>query len=95
MSAPVTINQHDALRLAAEVLGRTNDSPAQAIALLVHALAGVLAMSIRPEKLDGAMQGDFFGPVLAEAVPEMARLVADTEAATLSALAAAKPAGRA
>jgi hypothetical protein len=67
----------EALRISSEALDAAKNNPQEAIAILVHALAGTLVTILRPESIDELIRGNGaeFGSAVAEALPSMASLL--------------------
>jgi hypothetical protein len=81
MSTPVTINPIHALRLSSAALDLAEGQSQKAVALLVHALAGTLAMALTKPSMEALIEahGGDFGETLAEALPMMVKIVAEVE----------------
>jgi hypothetical protein len=77
----IVIDPHHALALGCTALDLGAGDPQRAVALLVHALAGTLAMALPEARLQALQQDgtEAFAEVLAEALPVMAKLVAQVE----------------
>jgi hypothetical protein len=91
---PVTINPIHALRLSSAALDLADGNSRVAVALLVHALAGTLAMALTKPGVEAliADHGGDFSETLAEAMPMMARLVTEVEGRMLATM---RPEGQA
>jgi hypothetical protein len=91
---PVTINPIHALRLSSAALDLAEGQSQKAVALLVHALAGTLAMALTKDGVAAlvADHGGDFSETLAEALPQMAEIVAEVEARMLATM---RPEGQA
>jgi CRISPR/Cas system-associated protein Csm6 len=91
---PVTINPIHALRLSSAALDLAEGNSRTAVALLVHALAGTLAMALTKAGVAALIedQGGDFSETLAEALPQMAAIVAEVEGRMLATM---RPEGQA
>lgn len=91
---PVTINPIHAMRLSSAALDLAEGNSQKAVALLVHALAGTLAMALTKPGVDAliADRGGDFSDLLAEALPMMSRIVTEVEGRMLASM---PPEGRA